>query len=159
MPRSPRKPSWQVAAHLLDTPAGDYVEVFQRLSAVNLEICSQGPSAPRLIQKAIREEAAGNPAAALAACLHAIALDPRSGEAHFQAANSYLQQALALPRGRRQERADRAAALVSEARRHLALALERNLDDLEAQELLEALREVPLNEGSPRPAPGRSSNP
>ncbi|MEA3191432.1 MAG: hypothetical protein QOD77_2014 [Thermoplasmata archaeon] len=87
-------------AHLLSQLATaprdlDYVEHFQTLSVVNLEIRRHGPSAERLLRKAILEMDLGNYGASLAAALDAVAMDPVSPETHHQVAMAYLLSSLA----------------------------------------------------------------
>lgn len=87
-------------AHLLSQLATaprdlDYVEHFQTLSVVNLEIRRHGPNAERLLRKAILEMDLGNYGASLAAALDAVALDPVSPETHHQVAMAYLLSSLA----------------------------------------------------------------
>jgi tetratricopeptide (TPR) repeat protein len=81
---------------LVQVPADlDYVEHFQVLSGVNLEIRRHGPSAERLLRKAILEMDIGNYAASLAAAQDACALDPVSAETHHQVGLAYLLLAMA----------------------------------------------------------------
>jgi len=76
-------------------PNLDYVESFQTLSSLNLEIRRHGPSAERLMRKAILEMGVGNYAACLAAALDAQAMEPESAEAHHQVGSAYFMLALA----------------------------------------------------------------
>lgn len=86
----------QRLAQLFQVPADlDYVESFQALSKVNLEIRRHGPSAERLVRKAHLERDVGNHAAALVAAQDALVLDPRNPEMHYQVAVALLYLALA----------------------------------------------------------------
>ncbi|HLF15848.1 MAG TPA: hypothetical protein VI796_00210, partial [Candidatus Thermoplasmatota archaeon] len=74
----------ELLTQLLHAPRDlDYVERFQGLAAVNLEIRRSGPTAERLLRKAALEMDVGNPTAGLAAAQDAAALSPDSAEAHF----------------------------------------------------------------------------
>ncbi len=73
----------------------DYVENFQGLSKVNLEIRRHGPSAERLMEKCRRERDVGNHVAALAAAQDALGFDDKNPEMHYEAGLGYLCVALA----------------------------------------------------------------
>ena len=81
----------------------DYVEHFQTLSTVNLEIRRHGPSADRLVRKAILELDVGNFSASLTAAQDAAVLEPSNPETHHLVGMAYLMLALvksgALPSG------------------------------------------------------------
>lgn len=62
----------------------DYVEHFQALAEVNLEIQKNGPTAARLIRKSILESGAGNYAAGREAAEDALVLEPHNTEARYQ---------------------------------------------------------------------------
>lgn len=62
----------------------DYLEHFQALATVNLEIHHHGPSAHRLLRKSILEADIGNYTAALEAARDAIDVAPTLTEAHYQ---------------------------------------------------------------------------
>lgn len=86
----------RLLTQLVQVPADlDYVEHFQVLSGVNLEIRRHGPSSDRLLRKAILEMDVGNYAASLAAAQDACALDPVSAETHHQVGLAYLLLAMA----------------------------------------------------------------
>ncbi|MCA1819147.1 MAG: hypothetical protein LC620_03705 [Halobacteriales archaeon] len=86
----------RLLTQLVQVPADlDYVEHFQVLSGVNLEIRRHGPSADRLLRKAILEMDIGNYAASLVAAQDACALDPVSAETHHQVGLAYLLLAMA----------------------------------------------------------------
>lgn len=62
----------------------DYVSHFQRLADLNLEIRRKGPTAPRLLKKALLEAALGNLHASRQAAQEAAYLAPDSSEAWYQ---------------------------------------------------------------------------
>lgn len=68
----------------------DYVERFQTLAKVNLEMRNAGPTADRLLRKAVLEIEVGNYAAGLEAARDAITMDGTSPEAHYQAAVAHV---------------------------------------------------------------------
>ncbi|MES2155250.1 MAG: hypothetical protein V4510_08970 [bacterium] len=74
----------RLLTQLVEAPNLDYVENFQVLSALNLEIRRHGPSAERMLRKAMLEMGVGNYAACLSAALDAQAMDPASPETHYQ---------------------------------------------------------------------------
>lgn len=73
----------------------DYVESFQALSRIHLELRRHGPSAERLLRRAQLERAVGNHAASLAAVQDAILLQPQDAEMHYQVGVATLFIALA----------------------------------------------------------------
>jgi hypothetical protein len=85
----------RLLALLVHGPDLDYVEHFQLLSAVNLEIRRSGPTAERLLRKAILEMDVGNYLASLGAAEDALALDARSAEVRHQLGLVNLRLALA----------------------------------------------------------------
>ncbi|HEX2065386.1 MAG TPA: hypothetical protein VHI93_01100, partial [Candidatus Thermoplasmatota archaeon] len=85
----------RLIAQLVHAADLDYVEHFQMLSAVNLEIRRSGPTAERLLRKAILEMDVGNFLASLAAAEDALALDPKSPEVRHQLGRINLRLALA----------------------------------------------------------------
>ncbi len=85
----------RLLTQLIQAPNLDYVENFQILSALNLEIRRHGPSAERMLRKAIMEMGVGNYAACLSAALDAQAMDTQSPEAHHQVGSAYFLMALA----------------------------------------------------------------
>lgn len=68
----------------------DYLEHFQALSAVNLEIRQQGATPERLLRKSILEVDIGNFSAGLDAARDAAEMRPEWGEAHYQEAMTLL---------------------------------------------------------------------
>lgn len=62
----------------------DYVEHFQALAAVNVEIRQRGPTAERLLRKSILEMDVGNFAACVDSARDAAEVRPRFAEAHYQ---------------------------------------------------------------------------
>ena len=128
----------------------DYVEQFQLLAAVNLEMRRHGPTVDRLVRKAVLEMHVGNFSAALTAALDAATEDPTSAEAHYQAARAYILLALnkadVLPRGPGDVGAPEAGLeeLVRLAMEELRTVIRLNLKDEDALEtflLLESLLE------------------
>lgn len=85
----------RLIAQLVHAADLDYVEHFQLLSAVNLEIRRSGPTAERLLRKAILEMDVGNFLASLSAAEDALALAPRSAEVRHQLGCINLRLALA----------------------------------------------------------------
>jgi len=132
---------------LVQVPADlDYVEHFQVLSGVNLEIRRHGPSADRLLRKAILEMDIGNYAASLAAAQDACALDPVSAETHHQVGLAYLFLALAkagaVPTGPgvRETPAESSLGLLQRAVGAFEDVLRLNPHDQETADDLEMLR-------------------
>lgn len=68
----------------------DYLEHFQALSAVNLEIRQQGATPERLLRKSILEVDIGNFSAGLDAARDAAELRPEWAEVHYQEGMSLL---------------------------------------------------------------------
>jgi tetratricopeptide (TPR) repeat protein len=128
----------------------DYVEHFQTLSVVNLEIRRHGPSAERLLRKAILEMDLGNYGASLAAALDAVALDPVSPETHHQVAMAYLLSSLAragfVPVGPgtavHELPSATAVELMGKSMEAFRKVLRLNPNDQETQEDLQALESV-----------------
>jgi len=86
----------RLLTQLVQAPADlDYVESFQALSRINLELRRHGPSAERLLRRAAMERAVGNHAASLAAAQDAMVLEPQNPEMHYQVGVAYLFLALA----------------------------------------------------------------
>jgi tetratricopeptide (TPR) repeat protein len=85
----------RLLALLVHGPDLDYVEHFQKLAAVNLEIRRSGPTAERLLRKAILEMDVGNFLASLAAAEDALALEPKDPEVRHQLGRINLRLALA----------------------------------------------------------------
>ena len=85
----------RLLARMVHGPDLDYVEHFQLLSAINLEIRRSGPTAERLLRKAILEMDVGNFLASLAAAEDALALDAKSPEIRHQLGAINLRLALA----------------------------------------------------------------
>lgn len=136
----------RLLAQLVQVPADlDYVEHFQVLSGVNLEIRRHGPSADRLLRKAILEMDVGNYAASLAAAQDACALDPVSAETHHQVGLAYLLLAMAkagaVPTGPgvRETPSESCMALLQKAVKSFGEVLRLNPNDLETQDDLAML--------------------
>jgi hypothetical protein len=85
----------RLIAQLVHASDLDYVEHFQMLSAVNLEIRRSGPTAERLLRKSILEMDVGNFLASLSAAEDALALAPKSAEVRHQLGCVNLRLALA----------------------------------------------------------------
>lgn len=126
----------------------DYVESFQALSRVNLELRRLGPSADRLLRRAHLERAVGNHAASLAACQDALVLEPGNPEMHYQVGVAHLFLALAkaeaLPVGPRPTDLpdEPVSMLLGRARDAFAKSLEMNPQDEDAQEDVTVLTRV-----------------
>lgn len=86
----------RLLSHLVQAPRDvDYVESFQALSRIHLELRRMGPSADRLLRRAQLERAVGNHAASLAAAQDALVLQPQDPEMHYQVGVAHLFLALA----------------------------------------------------------------
>ena len=81
---------------LLQVPADvDYVDGFQALARLMLELRRDGPSVERLLRRAHLEREVGNHLASLKAARQALELDPDNGEVHYETGLAYLFLALA----------------------------------------------------------------
>lgn len=80
------KAKQKALTQLIHTGDLDYVEHFQALARVNLEIRGKGATRERLLRKAILEIDVGNFAAGLQSAQDAAAMDETSGEVHYQLA-------------------------------------------------------------------------
>jgi tetratricopeptide (TPR) repeat protein len=139
----------QRLSQLFQVPADlDYVESFQALSKVNLEIRRYGPSAERLLRKAHLERDVGNHASSLVAAQDALVLDPRNPEMHYHVGLAFLYLALAkaeaLPVGPSPTELpdDPASALLDKAASAFRLVLELNPRDEDARQDANALQAV-----------------
>lgn len=118
----------------------DYVERFQTLAQVNLEIRRTGPNADRLLRKATLEMDIGNHAAALAAARHAAQLAPRMPEPHFLAARALVllalvrSKAIAGAPGVQDEPGEPPVQLMQDAIQEFRAVLRLNPEDMEALE-------------------------
>jgi hypothetical protein len=127
----------------------DYVDRFQALSGVNLEIRRQGPSSDRLLRKAILEMDIGNYGASLLAAMDAVALEPASAETHHQVGLAFLFLALAragaVPAapGHDMPRED-ASTLLASSLEAFRQSLKLNPDDQETREEVETIETVLL---------------
>ncbi|MGB1586266.1 MAG: hypothetical protein ACPHID_04390 [Thermoplasmatota archaeon] len=116
----------------------DYVQHFQALARVNLEIREYGPTATRLLCKSILESDIGNYSAALDDARDALDLKPELSEAHYQEAMALMLLAftrvgvlagspgMAMPLAR-------ARRLLEQAATSFGAAAELNDEDEEAQ--------------------------
>jgi hypothetical protein len=124
----------------------DYVQHFQVLAAVNLEIRRQGPNAERLLRKAILELDVGNFGAGLTAAQDAVALDALRAEPHYHIGMAYLLLALvkagAIPAGpgHAEQPDESVTGLVLRAVDGLAQAAKLNTGDEETQADVETLK-------------------
>lgn len=120
----------------------DYVEEFQALAAVNLEIQAKGATASRLLRKAILEVHVGDYADARESVERALDASPASAEAHYQRGVAYALLAClkadAIPAGPGHHDLPKESLrfLLTEAARSFAKAVACNADDDEAQERL-----------------------
>lgn len=84
-------------------PDVDYVDGFQALARLMLELRRDGPSVERLLRRAHLEREVGNHLASLTAARQALELDPDNGEVHYELGLAHLFLALAradaLPMG------------------------------------------------------------
>jgi len=123
----------------------DYVERFQTLAKVNLEMRNKGPTSERLLRKAILEMDVGNYAAGLEAASDAIGLDEESPEAYYQSAVAHVllafvrAGALPLAPGMQELPKDAADVLLARAIGGFREAVRLNPGDEEAAEDLAAL--------------------
>lgn len=139
----------RLLTQLVEVPRDlDYVESFQALSRLNLELRRLGPSAERLLRRAHLERAVGNHAASLAATQDALILEPANAETHYQVGVAHLYLAFAkadlLPVGPRAPTlpAESVAVLLGRAVDSFAKALEHNPNDEDAREDILVLRKV-----------------
>jgi hypothetical protein len=139
----------RLLTQLVQAPSDlDYVESFQALSRINLELRRHGPSADRLLRRAHLERAVGNHAASLAATQDAMVLEPANPEMHYQVGVAHLFLALAkaeaLPVGPRPtELPDESlSTLLSRARDAFAKAAEMNPEDEDAREDVAVLTKI-----------------
>ena len=135
--------------HLMHAPLDvDYVQHFQGLAALNLEIKRLGPSADRMLRKAILEMDVGNFEAAVKAAEHALDLSPSTPEIHYQygLANLLLAcaKADAIPTGPGQQIPPRTGVkpLLEEALDAFRQATKLNGFDEEARQGLRALTDL-----------------
>jgi tetratricopeptide (TPR) repeat protein len=131
----------RLLSELVQVPADlDYVEHFQVLSGVNLEIRRHGPNADRLLRKAILEMDIGNFSASLAAAQASCALDPVSAETHHQVGLAYLLLAMAragaVPTGPgvRETPSESCTALIQRALESFREVLRLNPEDQETRD-------------------------
>ncbi len=71
----------------------DYVQCFEQMAFVEVEIRRRGPSPHLLIRRAQLHLAIGNYAPALRAAQEAVARAPRDGEAHYQEGLAWIAMA------------------------------------------------------------------
>lgn len=138
----------RLLTQLIATPDLDYVEHFKVLSAVNLEIRRHGPTAARLLRKAILEMDIGNYPASLAAALDAQALTPASAEVRHQVAMSCLRLAIAkvgaipLGPGAESDIPESATELLEQSIAAFREAARLNPDDEETRAALGVLQQL-----------------
>ncbi len=145
----------QTLTRLVHAPLDlDYVENFQALARLNLEIERHGPSAPRLLRRAVLEMDVGNYEASYQAAKDALVLNPESGEAHFQRGLACLlmacvqADAIAGAPGMEAPRGMNMIDLVREASEAFGKAAHLNPDDEEAVEGLAQIGAILVNEPS-----------
>lgn len=123
----------------------DYVERFQALAVLNMEIRKSGPNAERMLRKAVLEMDVGNYTASLTAAQDAVALEPNSAETHHQVGMSLLVVALskagAVPGGPGQEDGpEPVSSILKRAVASFRATLERNQEDEETSTLFTAVQ-------------------
>lgn len=122
----------------------DYLEHFQCLASVNLEIRQRGPTADRLLRKSILEMDVGNFAASLDAARDAAELREEDPEARYQEAMALVLLAftkagvLAGSPGMESPLAS-VSTLLKQAAEAFSLVVKTNPEDDEAKEDLAAL--------------------
>ena len=136
-------------AQLFQVPADlDYVQSFQDLANLTLEIRRDGPSVGRLLRRSYLERGVGNHAASLTAVRKALELDPKNPEVHYALGVAHfflaLARADALPVGPRasdlpDESVSELLGLAVEA---FTRVLELNPADEDAAQDVAALAEV-----------------
>lgn len=139
----------RLLTQLVEVPKDlDYVESFQALAKLNLELRRLGPSAPRLLRRAHLERAVGNHAASLTACQDALLLEPANAETHYQVGVAHLYLAFAkadlLPVGPRAPELpeENVTVLLRRAADCFAKVLELNPNDEDAREDIVVLHKV-----------------
>lgn len=140
--RRPLSQLFQVPADL------DYVNGFQELARLNLQVRRHGPSVDLLLRKANLERAIGNHRASLEAVIDAQHLAPDHTEVQYELGVTYfflaMREAGALPVGPLHQGAssDGIRALLSAAMEAFARVLEQNPDDTEVARDLGAIAEL-----------------
>jgi tetratricopeptide (TPR) repeat protein len=139
----------QRLAQLFAVPTDlDYVQAFQDLSLLNLEVRRDGPSVATLLRKAGLERNVGNHGAALGAVIQAHELDPQNPEVHYGLGVAHFYLALAkagaLPVGPKPTDLpdDEVSALLSLAVESFSRVLELNPADEDAAQDLTAIADV-----------------
>lgn len=141
-----------VLAQLLHAPRDvDYVESFQALQTVNLEMRRSGPTAQRLLRKGLLEMEVGNYSAGLSAARDAAVLEPDNDEAHYMVGRAYVFLALAKADGialgpsLRLTPGETTTSLVANAADAFRRVASLNPDDQEALRDVEVLEELMTN--------------
>lgn len=140
--RRPLSQLFQVPADL------DYVNGFQELARINLQIRQQGASVERLLRRANLERAIGNHRASLDAVLEAQRLAPDHPEVHYELGVTYfflaMSEAGALPVGPLHQNAESEGirALLSKALEAFTAVIEQNPADTEAARDLGAIADL-----------------
>lgn len=136
-------------AQLFQVPADlDYVQSFQGLANLTLEIRREGPSVGRLLRRSSLERGVGNHAASLEAVRKALELDPQNPEVRYCLGVAYfflaLARADALPVGpRASDLPDESVSeLLGLAVEEFSRVLELNPADEDAAQDLSAIAEV-----------------
>ncbi len=136
-------------ARLLHAPQDlDYVDRFQELQTLNLEMRKSGPTTEQLLRKALLEMEVGNFVAGLAAAKDAQVLAPSNAECHFQVGKAYVFLALAKADGNplgpslKLLPGESATGLVMKAAEAFRACLAQNPGDEEVQRDLDLLDEL-----------------
>jgi tetratricopeptide (TPR) repeat protein len=141
----------QRLAQLFDVPTDlDYVEAFQALAELTLELRRGGPSAELLLRRAQLERGVGNHEASLRSAKQALELDAANPEGHYEVGLAYFYLALAkshalpvAPRAHGPELpAEGVAELLGLAIEAFSRTVELNPNDEDAAQDLTALAEV-----------------
>lgn len=139
----------QRLAELFQVPSDlDYVQAFQDLSNLTLEIRRAGPTVGRLLRKSFLERGVGNHGASLTAVQRALELDPQSAEVHYNLGIAYfflaLARADALPVGPRASDlpGESISELLGLAVEEFSRVLEINPSDEDAAQDVAALAEI-----------------
>lgn len=86
----------QRLAQLFQVPTDlDYVQAFQSLAELIVEMRRDGPSVDRLLRRSLLERGVGNHPASLRSARQALELDPQNPEGHYELGLAYFFLALA----------------------------------------------------------------
>lgn len=139
----------QRLSQLFQVPSDlDYVQAFQDLSNLNLEIRKDGPTVARLLRKSFLERGVGNHGASLGAVQRALEIDPQNAEVRYSLGLAYfflaLARADALPVGPRASDlpGESVSELLGLAVEAFSRVVELNPSDDDAAQDLAALAEL-----------------